>query len=232
MNYSHRSPQAKDRTLFWGTADLEAKLLEFQRYYNLDVHIVLDNYSTHKTALIRNWFAKRPRFHLHFTPTRSVKELEVAIREYLDVLHNESPKLFVWTKTADEILANIARYGQRTMPHSPADLFHQSMGQETRDRGLDSRSPHRLYEHLEKHLGILPGLSPAFAAGYSIQWIWPWMYGARRIALSDSQAGRCRSGDVRRSNFRQFRDSPTDPTAGFRVQGKEQIWSTALSGGW
>ena len=110
---------------------------------DLDVHIVLDNYGTHKTALIRNWFAKRPRFHLHFTPTygswinlverwfaemtnqrirrgvfRSVKELEVAIREYLGV-HHESPKPFVWTKTADEILASIARYGKRTYATQP-----------------------------------------------------------------------------------------------------------------
>jgi transposase len=105
---------------------------------DLDVHIVLDNYGTHKTALIRKWFAKRPRFHVHFTPTygswinlverwfaeitnkrirrgifRSVKELETAIREYLDV-HNEHPKPFVWTKTADDILASMARYAQRT----------------------------------------------------------------------------------------------------------------------
>jgi transposase len=104
----------------------------------LDVHIILDNYGTHKTALIRKWFAKRPRFHVHFTPTygswmnlverwfaeitnkrirrgifRSVKELEAAICEYLDV-HNESPKPFTWTRTADEILASIARFAQRT----------------------------------------------------------------------------------------------------------------------
>jgi len=104
----------------------------------LDVHIVLDNYGTHKTALIRKWFAKRPRFHLHFTPTygswinlverwfaeitnrrirrgvfRSVRELEAAIREYIDV-HNEAPKPFVWTRTADQILASIARFAQRT----------------------------------------------------------------------------------------------------------------------
>jgi transposase len=104
----------------------------------LDVHIVLDNYGTHKTALIRNWFAKRPRFHVHFTPTygswlnlverwfaeitnkrirrgvfRSVGELESAIREYIDV-HNEAPKPFVWTRTADQILASIARFAQRT----------------------------------------------------------------------------------------------------------------------
>src|SRR5215469_5424755 len=104
----------------------------------LDVHIVLDNYGTHKTALIRNWFAKRPRFHLHFTPTsgswinlverwfaeitnkrirrgvfRSVKELEAAIREYIDA-HNENPKPFVWTRTADQILESIARFAQRT----------------------------------------------------------------------------------------------------------------------
>jgi transposase len=104
----------------------------------LDVHIVMDNYGTHKTASIRNWFAKRSRFHVHFTPTygswlnlverwfaeitnkrirrgifRSVKELEGAIREYIEV-HNEDPKPFVWTRTADEILASIARFAQRT----------------------------------------------------------------------------------------------------------------------
>lgn len=104
----------------------------------LDVHIVLDNYGTHKTAIIRKWFAKRPRFHVHFTPTygswinlverwfaeitnkrirrgvfRSVKELEAAIREYIDT-HNEDPKPFVWTRTADQILASIARFAQRT----------------------------------------------------------------------------------------------------------------------
>jgi len=105
---------------------------------DLDIHIVMDNYGTHKTATIRNWFAKRPRFHMHFTPTygswinlverwfaeitnkrirrgifRSVKELEAAIRAYIDV-HNEDPKPFLWTKTADEILASMARFAQRT----------------------------------------------------------------------------------------------------------------------
>ena len=118
--------------------------IEAQVPSGLDVHLILDNYGTHKTAMIRNWLAKRPRFHLHFTPTygswinlverwfaeltnkrirrgvfRSVKELEAAIREYIDV-HNENPKPFVWTKSADEILARIARFAQRTCP-SPAD---------------------------------------------------------------------------------------------------------------
>ena len=113
----------------------------------LDVHIIVDNYGTHKTALIRKWFAKRPRFHVHFTPTygswinlverwfaeltnkrirrgvfRSVKELEAAIREYIDV-HNEDPKPFVWTKTADQILASIARYAQRTTSHDGRTSF-------------------------------------------------------------------------------------------------------------
>ena len=98
----------------------------------------MDNYGTHKTAIIRNWFAKRPRFHVHFTPTygswlnlverwfaditnkrirrgifRSVKALEAAIREYIDV-HNEDPKPFAWSRSADEILASIARFAQRT----------------------------------------------------------------------------------------------------------------------
>lgn len=104
----------------------------------LDAHIILDNYGTHKTTIIRKWFAKRPRFHVHFTPTygswinlverwfaeitnkrirrgvfRSVKELEAAIHEYIAV-HNQDPKPFVWTRNADEILASIARFAHRT----------------------------------------------------------------------------------------------------------------------
>lgn len=105
---------------------------------DLDVHVVMDNYGTHKTPLIKNWLLKRPRFHVHFTPTygswlnlverwfaelttkqlrrgahRSVRELEAAIREFIDA-HHEDPKPFVWTKTADEILASIARFAERT----------------------------------------------------------------------------------------------------------------------
>jgi transposase len=104
----------------------------------LDVHLVLDNYGTHKTPLIHRWLAKRPRFHLHFTPTgaswinlverwfalltdkqlrrashRSTRELETAIRAYLAV-SNEHPKPFVWTKTADQIFESLARFCQRT----------------------------------------------------------------------------------------------------------------------
>ena len=104
----------------------------------LDVHLVLDNYGTHKTALIHRWLAKRPRFHLHFTPTgaswinlverwfatltekqirrgahRSTRELEAAIKYYL-ALSNAAPKPFIWTKTADAILASVARFCQRT----------------------------------------------------------------------------------------------------------------------
>lgn len=105
---------------------------------DLDVHLILDNYGTHKTALIRRWLAKRPRFHVHFTPTsaswlnlverwfgtltqkqirrgthRSTRELEQAIRTYLRVT-NEDPKPFVWTKTADQILDSLARFCKRT----------------------------------------------------------------------------------------------------------------------
>jgi transposase len=105
---------------------------------DLDVHLILDNYATHKTPLIWRWLAKRPRFHVHFTPTygswlnlverwfaeltnkqlrrgahRSVSELERAIRAFIDA-HHDNPKPFVWTKTADEILTSIARFAQRT----------------------------------------------------------------------------------------------------------------------
>ena len=113
-------------------------VIEAQVPAGLEAHIIVDNYGAHKTAIIRKWFAKRPRFHVHFTPTygswinlverwfaeitnkrirrgvfRSVKELEAAIREYIEV-HNENPKPFVWTRTADQILASIARFAQRT----------------------------------------------------------------------------------------------------------------------
>lgn len=106
---------------------------------DLDVHVVMDNYGTHKTPLIRAWFAKRPRFHAHFTPTygswlnlverwfaeltnkqlrrgthRSVRALETAIRDFIEA-HNTTGKPFVWAKTADEILASIARFAQRTL---------------------------------------------------------------------------------------------------------------------
>lgn len=102
-----------------------------------DIHLILDNYGTHKTPRVRRWLAARPRFHLHFTPTgaswlnlverwfallaekqikrgthRSTRALEEAIREYL-AMTNESPKPFIWTKTADAILASVARYCQR-----------------------------------------------------------------------------------------------------------------------
>ena len=103
----------------------------------LDVHIVLDNYGTHKTAIIQRWLAKRPRFNLHFTPTsaswinlverffatltekqlrrgthRSTTQLETAIKTYLR-LYNEDPRPFVWHKTADEILESLGRFCTR-----------------------------------------------------------------------------------------------------------------------
>ncbi len=105
----------------------------------LDVHLILDNYGTHKTDLIHNWLAKRPRFHLHFTPTlaswlnlverwfanltekqlrrgvhRSTKELERAIRDYIDH-NNQNPKLLIWHKSADQILDSVARLCKRTL---------------------------------------------------------------------------------------------------------------------
>ena len=110
----------------------------------LDVHLVMDNYGTHKTPIIRTWLAKHPRFHVHFTPTygswlnlidrwfaalttkqlrrgahQSVAALTRAIREFIRVT-NDEPKPFVWTKSADQILASIARFAQRTLAAHPA----------------------------------------------------------------------------------------------------------------
>lgn len=105
---------------------------------DLDIHVVMDNASSHKTKLIRDWFAKRANWHCHFTPTssswinqverffalltdqqikrgahRSTKELEAAIASYIDA-RNKDPKPFRWTKTADDILASIQRFCRRT----------------------------------------------------------------------------------------------------------------------
>ena len=104
---------------------------------HLDVHLVLDNSSTHKTPAIKRWLAAHPRFHLHFTPTssswlnlverwfgeltskllkrgahRSVRELNAAIRAWIKTW-NDDPRPFVWTKTAEQILESLARYCQR-----------------------------------------------------------------------------------------------------------------------
>jgi transposase len=101
---------------------------------DLDIHLVMDNYGTHKTPTIRKWFARHPRFQVHFTPTsaswlnqverwfatltekqirrgthRSTRQLEDAIREYLKA-NNHDPKPFTWTKSADAILASIERF--------------------------------------------------------------------------------------------------------------------------
>src|SRR5207302_10504709 len=116
----------------------------------LAIHLIMDNYGTHKTALIRRWLAKRPRFHVHFTPTygswlnlverwfaeltnkqvrrvvhRSVAELETAIRAFIDA-HNADPKPFVWTKSSDQILASIARFAQLTVDDHYAKLMARS----------------------------------------------------------------------------------------------------------
>jgi transposase len=105
----------------------------------LDVHLILDNYSTHKAPTIRRWLAKRPRFHLHFTPTyaswinqverwfagleakalrrgsfTNVPMLKAAIVAHIET-SNTAGKPFVWTKSADQILANMARFAQRTL---------------------------------------------------------------------------------------------------------------------
>ena len=100
---------------------------------HLDLHLIVDNYATHKTPAVKAWLAKHSRFHLHFTPTsaswlnlverffaeitrrsirrgifKSVAKLEEAIHDYLDH-HNDEPKPFIWNKTADEILTKERR---------------------------------------------------------------------------------------------------------------------------
>src|SRR5437870_9025267 len=127
----HRRHRAAEFRKFLDTIEANVPL-------DVEVHLIADNYGTHKTASIRRWLAKRPRFHVHFTPTsaswinlverffatitakqirrgsfRSTRELEQAIKNYL-TMHNEDSKPFIWTKTADEILNSIARFCMRT----------------------------------------------------------------------------------------------------------------------
>jgi transposase len=110
------------------------KVIDAEVPAEMDLHLVLDNYGTHKTPAIRRWLVRHPRFHLHFTPTsgswlnlverwfaelttkkltrsthRSVRALESDLRTWIENW-NEDPQPFVWHKTADEILERLAGY--------------------------------------------------------------------------------------------------------------------------
>jgi transposase len=127
----HRRHRAKEFLAFLRTIEASVPAA-------LSVHLVMDNSSTHKTPSVRGWLARHPRFQIHFTPTssswlnqverwfallsarqikrgshRSTIELERAIRQYLE-LNNREPTPFIWTKSADEILASLARFCKRT----------------------------------------------------------------------------------------------------------------------
>jgi transposase len=129
-----------------GSLHARHRAIEFKRFLqtldrevpdHLEVHLVLDNSSTHKTPAIQRWLAAHPRFVVHFTPTssswlnlverwfaelttkllkrgahRSVRELNTDIRAWIETW-NTDPRPYVWTKTADQILDSIARYCQR-----------------------------------------------------------------------------------------------------------------------
>ena len=127
----HRRHRAREFLNFLRTIDREAS-------DELDLHLILDNYNTHKVSAVKRWLVRHPRFHLHFTPTysswinlverwfatltekkirraahKSVRRLEADLKDYIEI-NNENPKPFVWTKTADEILAAVARFCKRT----------------------------------------------------------------------------------------------------------------------
>ncbi len=110
---------------------------QVEREPGVEIHIILDNYGTHKTAAVKRWLARHPEYHLHFTPTsgswlnqverffaeitekqirrgvfRSVAALEKAILEYL-ATHNENPRPFVWTANADLILERVKKVCER-----------------------------------------------------------------------------------------------------------------------
>ncbi|MGP3959580.1 IS630 family transposase [Nonomuraea sp. 3N208] len=126
----HRQHRAAEFKKFLATIDQTVPA-------ELDIHLICDNYGTHKTPAIKAWLARHPRFHMHFTPTgsswinqverwfgyltdqlirrgvhKSVQALERDIRDWMDQW-NDDPKPFVWTKTAEEILESLAKYCRR-----------------------------------------------------------------------------------------------------------------------
>ncbi|MFI6541596.1 IS630 family transposase [Nonomuraea sp. NPDC050547] len=126
----HRKHRHQEFLKFLATIDKQVPA-------DLEVHVVCDNYATHKTDAVKNWFLRHPRFHIHFTPTsaswlnlverwfaeltnrklrrsahRSVAQLEADVGAWIKEW-NADPKPLVWTKTADEILDNLTAYCQR-----------------------------------------------------------------------------------------------------------------------
>jgi len=113
---------------------------------DLDIHIIMDNYATHKTKEVKAWLARRPHYHVHFTPTSAswinqierwfaeltrkqlkrgvhttVRELEADIMNFVKV-HNENPRPYRWTKSADQILASVKRFCHRVENNLCAEL--------------------------------------------------------------------------------------------------------------
>ena len=126
----HRQHRATEFRRFLATIDKTVPA-------ELDIHLVCDNYGTHKTPAIKKWLGQHPRFHMHFTPTgsswvnqverwfgfltdqmirrgvhKSVRQLEADITAWI-AAWNENPRPFIWTKSADEILESLARYCRR-----------------------------------------------------------------------------------------------------------------------
>jgi transposase len=137
----HRRHRASEFKAFLARIDAEVPA-------GLAVHLVLDNYATHKTPTIKRWLLRHPRFHLHFTPTgaswlnlverwfaelttkrikrgahTSVPGLERDIRAWV-ASWNEDPRPYVWVKTADQILASLARYCERTPTRQTSAPIH------------------------------------------------------------------------------------------------------------
>lgn len=138
MGHCFRRHRAKEFHQFLSRVEKEVP-------QDLQIHLILDNDATHKTPLIHRWLLRNPRFHLHFIPTHSswlnlverwfallterqikrgahtsVKQLQKAIQNFID-LNNESPRPFVWIKSAEEVLDKVARFALRQLQaHKPS----------------------------------------------------------------------------------------------------------------
>ena len=122
------------------------KQIDTQAPDGLDIHIIMDNYATHKTAVIKAWLARRRHYHVHFTPTSAswinqverwfaelnrkklrrdvdtaTKQLETDIRAFIE-RHNEKPKPYRWTKSAAEILASVS-----VSVKKPTDIMQRTL---------------------------------------------------------------------------------------------------------
>lgn len=185
----HRRHRSQEFLKFLRTVDASVPA-------DLDIHLIMDNYGTHKTPAVKRWFVRHPRFHVHFTPTsaswlnqierwfatlsdqqirrgthRSTRQLEKAIRDYLEI-YNQNPQPFIWAKSADDILASIQRFCLRTSDSGHSQNMEcASRGKsDTQVQGFSSQKciKHLQAASLERNLQKPAGRRAVAGAGHRV----------------------------------------------------------------